>query len=350
MQAKNLYHAHAREGSSPSHVTGGCCERAASDLIREKLPVRSISVVVPAYNESSNIYNTTARLCEVMNETGCNFRIIFVDDGSSDDTWMQISLVAQENHSVTGVKLSRNFGKESAILAGLAESDGDAVVIIDCDLQHPPDIIPKMHQIWTEEKVDVVEGIKESRGTESAIYRVFAGLFYSLINRIGKVNLRDSSDFQLLDRRVVDIIVNLPERQRFFRALSSWVGFTRRRVYFRVEARHGGHSKWNFWKLFKYAITNITSFSTVPLHIVTVFGFTFFIAAVVLGIHTLYTYMTHDAVEGFTTVILLLLIIGSMLMISLGLLGLYVAKIYEEIKGRPVYLVDMVVNYKNKAG
>jgi len=303
--------------------------------------------VVPSYNEGTIISQTAARIEEVMLNIGCPFQIIFVDDGSRDDTWLQIALAAQNNPNIIGIKLSKNFGKESAILAGLSNACGDAIVVIDCDLQHPPQLISTMYQIWTENNVDVVEGIKESRGNESKIYKLFANIFYAIIKKIGNVNLRDLSDFQLIDRRVVNILISLPERQRFFRALSSWTGFKRHKLPFRVEERQGGHSKWNFYKLFKYAVTNITSYSTLPLQIVTFFGFAFFAMAIILGAHTFYQYLVHNAVEGFTTVILLLLIIGSMLMISLGLLGLYIAKIYEEIKGRPIFLVESSVNLKS---
>ena len=304
---------------------------------------KRLSIVVPAYNEGLIINQTANRILKVMETISCTFQLIFVDDGSSDDTWLKITLIAQDNPNVVGLKLSRNFGKEGAILAGLSNANGDAVILIDCDLQHPPEFIPEMYRIWIEKGVDVVEGIKFRRCNEHMIYKYLANIFYFLLNKVGNINLKDSSDFQLIDRKVVDIIVNLPERQRFFRALSSWTGFKRSKIYFQVEARQNGYTKWNAYKLFKYAVMNITSFSTFPLQIVTLSGFLFFIIAVVMGIHTLYMYLAHNAVEGFTTVILLLLIIGAMLMISLGLLGLYVAKIYEEVKRRPIYLVESIV-------
>ena len=309
--------------------------------------LKTLSIVVPSYNEGTIISQTALRITKVMQGIGCPYQIVFVDDGSRDDTWLQITLAAQSNPNITGIKLSKNFGKEGAILAGLENACGDAIVVIDCDLQHPPEVIAEMYRIWVEDNADVVEGVKVSRGKESKFYKFFANIFYAIIKKIGSVNLRDLSDFQLLDRRVVNTIINLPERQRFFRALSSWTGFNRAKVPFHVEPRQGGHSKFGVFKLFKYAVTNITSFSTLPLQIVTFFGFVFFIGAVVLGTHTIYRYIAHSAVEGFTTVILLLLIIGSMLMISLGMLGLYVAKIYEEIKGRPIFLVQHTINLKN---
>ena len=305
-----------------------------------------LSVVVPCCNEESNLQAFYENLSEVESKMdSVKFEYVFVDDGSNDNTWILISKLAKSNPGVMGIKLSRNFGKEGAVLAGLSNAGGEAVVVIDCDLQHPPEIIPDMYKLWCEGEVDVVEGIKENRGSESIVYRAFAGIFYSVINKLSSVNLRDSSDFQLIDGKVAAIIANLPERQRFFRALSSWTGFKRAKVKFRVQARKSGRSKWSFFKLFRYALNNITSFSSAPLQIVTLFGFIFFVAAVLLGIHTLHVFVSGYAVEGFTTVILLLLIIGAMLMISLGILGLYVAKIYEEIKGRPPFLIESVVTF-----
>ena len=303
-----------------------------------------LSIVVPCHNEEENLPVFHKTLLEIQNTMSTvHFEYVFVDDGSQDNTWMQIALLAKNSPNVVGIKLSRNFGKESAILAGLSNVSGGAVVVIDCDMQHPPELIPEMYRIWQEDAVDVVEGIKQSRGNESKLYRAFANFFYALVEKTGSINLRGSSDFQLMDRKVADVISSLPERQRFFRALSSWSGFKRAKVQFRVQERLGGISKWSFFKLFKYAINNITSFSTIPLQIVTLLGFVFFVAATILGIHTLYVFIAGVAVEGFTTVILLLLIIGSMLMISLGILGIYVAKIYEEIKGRPPYLIELII-------
>jgi len=303
-----------------------------------------ISIIIPAYNEGDMISMAATRIKEVAANFDA-YEIIFIDDGSRDNTWASISLIAKHDPYIKGIRFSRNFGKESAILAGLVAAKGDAAIVIDCDLQHPPEKMLEMYKLWNDDKsIDVVECIKEARGNESVLYKGFAKLFYSIINRTGKVQIENSSDFQLLDRRIIDILINLPEKQRFFRALSSWVGFNRRQITFRVDDRPVGTSKWNFYKSFKYAVNNITSFTTIPLHVVTLFGLLFFVLAVVLGIHTLVAHIFHQSAEGFSTVILLLLIIGSMIMISLGILGLYVAKIYEEIKSRPSYLVAEHVN------
>jgi len=307
----------------------------------------ALSIVIPAYNEGLVISKTAGYIQAIMAEADIRYEIVFVDDGSSDNTWEQIESLAKVDTNITGIKLSKNFGKESAILAGLEHSGGSACVLIDCDLQHPPKVLLEMYKIWKAGNVDVVEGMKRSRGNESFIYKNFSNLFYYLIERMGGIKLKDASDFQLLDRRVVDIIVNLPERQRFFRALSSWVGFNRKQILFSVEPRDSGVSKFNFYRSAKYALSNITSFSSAPLQLVTVTGVIFFVVSITLGIHTFVSWISGNSIEGFTTVILLLLIIGAMLMLSLGVLGYFIGKIYEEIKCRPPYLVEATLNRKD---
>ena len=302
-----------------------------------------LSVVVPACNEGDIVVKTAITINHILKNAGIKHEIVFVDDGSNDSTWKHIESLCSQDIKVLGVKLSRNFGKESAILAGLSHAKGSACAIIDCDLQHPPDLLVDMYWIWAGGGADIVEGVKISRGHESFVYRCFANLFNSLIESLCGIKLKDSSDFKLLDRRVVEILINMPERQRFFRALSSWIGYSRVEIPFCVEPRAGGMSKFNFRKSAKYALTNITSFSSAPMQLVTFIGVGFSAAAFVLGIHTLLAWFLHRAVEGFTTVILLLLIIGSMLMISLGIIGFYIGKIYEEIKFRPPYLVENVI-------
>ncbi|MCL2425551.1 MAG: glycosyltransferase family 2 protein [Oscillospiraceae bacterium] len=305
-----------------------------------------LSVIIPAYNEGPVLTITTEHLQTVLSEANIFYEILFVDDGSTDDTWQQIESLAKKDTRIVGVKLSRNFGKESAMLAGLEHATGSACALMDCDMQHPPSTLVEMYNVWKSGNVDVVEGVKQSRGKESLIYKGFSNLFYYLIERTGKIKLRDASDFQLLDRRVVDIIIRLPERQRFFRALSSWVGFNRKEIFFTVEPRASGTSKFNFYTSTKYALNNITSFSSAPLQIVTITGTIFFILSIVLGIQTLVLWISGEAIEGFTTVILLLLIIGAMIMFSMGIMGYFIGKIYEETKYRPPYLVETSVNQK----
>ena len=233
------------------------------------------------------------------------------------------------------------------MFAGLDKASGDCAVIIDCDLQHPPHKIVEMYRLW-EEGYEVVEGVKASRGKESIIHRLCANTFYSIISKLTKIDMANASDFKLMDRKVVDALKAMPERNVFFRALSSWVGFKKTTVSFEVQERTVGVSKWSAFSLIKYAITNITSFSSFPMQIVTMLGVGFFLISLVLGAQSLIYKFTGRALEGFTTVIMIELLVGSIVMISMGIIGYYISKIYEEIKGRPRYLLSREVNMKDE--
>ena len=300
-----------------------------------------LSVILPSYNEEKMIAVATRRMAEVLGGAGIAYELLFVDDGSKDGTWQEIQRCSEEEPHVVGVHFSRNFGKESAMFAGLETAKGDCVVVIDCDLQHPPEKIVEMYRLW-EEGYEVVEGIKEDRGEESGLHRFAANSFYGIISRATGMDMASSSDFKLLDRKVVDTLNRLPERNVFFRALSFWVGYKKAEVSYRVQERTEGESKWSTKSLIKYAITNITSFSSVPLHMVTVMGVVTLLVAVVFGVISLVQKIMGIAQPGFTTVILLLLLIGSFLMISLGIIGYYLARIYDEIKGRPRYIISRI--------
>ena len=298
-----------------------------------------LSIILPAYNEQDNIVHTFTVISSLLSAKSIPFEILFVDDGSYDLTYQQIQALSTEHPEVKGISFSRNFGKESAIFAGLEAASGDCCLIMDCDLQHPAEIIPEMYRLW-QDGYEVVEGIKTSRGKESKLHTLCAGTFYRIISKATGVDMSKASDFKLLDRKAVDALLAMPERAPFFRALSSWIGFRTISVPFAVQERTAGTSKWSVWKLIKYAIQNITSFSGAPLQFVTLLGWIMFVASIALGIQSLYRYFTGTALEGFTTVILLQLIIGSVLMISLGIIGHYISRIYDEIKARPRYLIN----------
>lgn len=219
--------------------------------------------------------------------------------------------------------------------------------VMDCDLQHPPETLVEMYKLW-KQGFQVVEGVKATRGKESAIHKLFAKTFYKIISDATKIDMSRASDFKLLDRQVVDAFIALPERQVFFRALSSWVGFKTTYVEFDVQEREAGVSKWSFKSLFKYAINNITSFTVAPMQIVTGCGMFLFVFSIIFGIFSLVKYFSGKSLEGFTTVILLLLIIGSILMMSLGVIGFYISKIYEEVKMRPRYIVAKTTDDNNE--
>lgn len=306
-----------------------------------------LSIIIPAYNEEENIENTATVISDLMNENGIDCEIIFVDDGSKDRTWQLIDNLTKTNPAVRGLKFSRNFGKEGAIFAGLKACLGDCAAVIDCDLQHPPEVMIEMYNLW-KQGYEVVEAVKADRGKESLLYKMFAKSFYRMMKNSANINLDRASDYKLMDRKVVDALNEMPERLTFFRALSSWVGFKTTQVEFVVAPRNAGTTKWSFKKLFKFALNNITSFTALPMQIITVTGVICVIGAIVLAIQTLVNFFCGNAADGFTTVILLLLIIGSVLMIGLGIVGYYISKIYEEIKFRPRYIVSIDTNERRK--
>ena len=306
-----------------------------------------LSVILPSYNEEKMIAKATARMAEILQPEKIDYELLFIDDGSRDNTWAQINEAAEKDSHVVGVHFSRNFGKEAAMFAGLEQAKGDCCVVIDCDLQHPPEKIVEMYRLW-EQGYEVVEGIKEDRGEESGLHKFAANSFYGLISKATGMDMSSSSDFKLLDRKVVDTLNSLPERNVFFRALSFWVGYKKTSVSYCVQERTEGVSKWSTKSLIKYALTNISSFSSAPLHIVTVLGFIMLAVAFVLGIIALAQKISGVALGGFTTVILLLLFSASVIMISLGIIGYYIARIYDEIKGRPRYIVSRICGREDK--
>ena len=306
-----------------------------------------LSVILPSYNEEKMIAKATARMAEILQPEKIDYELLFIDDGSRDGTWAQINEAAEKDSHVVGVHFSRNFGKEAAMFAGLEQAKGDCCVVIDCDLQHPPEKIVEMYRLW-EQGYEVVEGIKEDRGEESGLHKFAANSFYGLISKATGMDMSSSSDFKLLDRKVVDTLNSLPERNVFFRALSFWVGYKKTSVSYCVQERTEGVSKWSTKSLIKYALTNISSFSSAPLHIVPVLGFIMLAVAFVLGIIALVQKISGVALGGFTTVILLLLFSASVIMISLGIIGYYIARIYDEIKGRPRYIISRICGREDK--
>lgn len=298
-----------------------------------------ITVVIPVYNEESQICENISVIRQCLAETGMEFMILLVDDGSTDGTWSRLTMLSEDIPCIKALRLSRNFGKEAALCAGLEVAEGDACIIMDADLQHPPTLIPEMIRLWRDEGYEVVEGVKVLRGNESMIKKVGANLFYQILSKLSGFNMQQTSDFKLLDKKVVLAWGSMNERGTFFRGMSAWVGYNRISIPFNVGIRTIGVSKWSLFNLFKLAVKAITSFSSFPLHLVTFMGVFFLVGALVLGIQTLYMKLMGIALSGFTTVILLLLIIGSCLMISLGIIGTYIARIYEEVKCRPRYIV-----------
>ena len=298
-----------------------------------------LSVVLPAYNEEENIRRTANTISDILSRESIPFELLFVDDGSQDRTWEQICSVSAENEQVRGVRFSRNFSKEAGIYAGLHDAKGVCCAVIDCDLQHPPEKLVEMYRLW-EQGFEVIEGVKRNRGEEPLLYRAGASCFYSLLSKAAGVDLAHSSDFKLLDRKAVIVLLNMKERSTFFRALSSWVGFQTATVEYDVQPRSAGRTSWSLWGLVKYAVSSVTSFTTAPMQIITFLGIIMLLVSVILGVNALYQKFAGIALGGFTTVIIIQLFTGSIVMISLGIIGYYISRIYEEVKGRPKYIVS----------
>ncbi|MBO5564260.1 MAG: glycosyltransferase family 2 protein [Lachnospiraceae bacterium] len=302
-----------------------------------------LTIIIPAYNEEAMIPPAAAAVHAALQNCADAqpYEIVFVNDGSSDRTWQEICALSEKDPLVRGVSFSRNFGKEAAIYAGLAEagtSENDACVVMDCDLQQPPEKIPEMVARW-KEGFEVVEGIKSDRGKESVTHGLFAKFFYKMLSGGTGVDMSATSDFKLLDGRAVKTLLSMPEKKTFFRALTNWIGFRSTTVSYEVAPRLAGSTKWSTFALVRYALSNISSFSTFPMQIVTVLGVITFIATLILSIISLCQRLFGNGLSGFTTVILLQGFIGSITMVSLGIIGYYIAKIYEEIKARPKYIV-----------
>jgi glycosyltransferase involved in cell wall biosynthesis len=299
-----------------------------------------VSVVIPAYNEGANIENVAAEVARVLEHSRVALEIIIVDDGSTDETFEEACRLARAHARVKAIRFSRNFGKEAALLAGLRTATGDVVVTMDADLQHPPAIIPDLLERWRQ-GAKVVHAVKRSRETDPWIVRVRAAAFNLLMARLTGIDIKNSSDFKLLDRVAVDAIIHdLPERRRFYRGLAGWIGYSAASVPFDVCRRESGQAKMSFGRLLGLATVAIVTFTAAPLRIVTLLGVLTLSFGFTLGAATLLSWWQGKAVSGFATIIFTSLILGSFIMISLGIIGEYIAKIYDELKARPSYLVE----------
>lgn len=298
-----------------------------------------ISIVVPCYNEEETLdyfYTAMVQLGEKLD--GAELEFVLVDDGSKDHTYEKMCALHEKDDRIKCISFSRNFGKEAAIFSGLRAGSGDCFVVMDADLQHPPETIIQMYAYW-KEGYEIVEGIKESRGKEPKIHKWLAGMFYDAISGIMHVDMRNSSDFKLLDKKVAVALCSLTEKNTFFRALAYWVGFKSITVSYEVKERVAGKTKWSYWKLVKYALRNLTSFSNAPLQFVTVIGILFLFIGFVWGVDAVVSFFRGKAVGGYPSLVLLIIIATGGIMVSLGIIGAYIAKIYDEIKNRPQYII-----------
>ncbi len=299
-----------------------------------------LSIVVPMFNEAPILDRLFERLAKVMAHLGLSYEIVVVNDGSTDDTLGRLLEHRARNPAIKVISLSRTFGKDIALSAGLDHARGRAVVPLDADLQDPPELIEQMVALWRQ-GYDVVYATRQRRPGDTWLKRTTAHFFYRIFEVIADVPIpRDTGDFRLLDRRVADVMVRLPERTRFMKGLFAWVGFKQTAIYYEREERKAGGTKWNYWRLWNFAMDGITSFSSVPLKVWAYFGFVIslfaFLYAVVLAIKKL---LNDVDVPGYTSLMVVVLFLGGIQLITLGILGEYMGRVYNEVKGRPLYVV-----------
>jgi glycosyltransferase involved in cell wall biosynthesis len=299
-----------------------------------------LSIVIPAFNEKLVLPRALETVKEIVEAENVSYEIIVVDDGSTDNTSGLIDAAHTTTPEIKGIVLSRRFGKEAALFAGLNHSSGKAVVTLDADLQHPPNLIPEMLDHWRK-GAEIVHGVKQDRQADTLLQRFTAAVYSTVFSRLSGIDLRGSSDFKLLDRRVVDVLTNsLPEYGRFYRGLSAWVGYRQVEVPFDVAPRESGESRWGGISLIRYAIQTVTAFSSLPLMIVPMLGAVMLVIAIILGTEAVVSKLSGHAVSGFATLEITILFSGSLIMIGLGVIGQYLARIFDEIKGRPVCLIS----------
>ena len=309
-------------------------------------PHSSLTVVIAAFNEEAALPALHARIATVLDSLGLGSlgleaRVLYVDDGSQDRTWSVLQGLASEDRRVSLLRLSRNFGKESALTAGLDLVDSDAAVVLDADGQDPPELIPQFVEKWRE-GFDVVYGTRSTRAGESWLKQASAKAFYRVINRLSNTNIpADTGDFRLMSRRVLDALRNLRERQRFMKGLFAWVGYPQVSIPYARQSRIAGASKFNYWRLWNFAIEGITGFSTAPLRAATYLGLSTAVLAFVYGAWIIIkTLVWGDAVQGWPTMMAVVLFLGGVQLMALGVIGEYLGRLYLEAKQRPLYLVQ----------
>ncbi len=303
--------------------------------------MQTLTVVVPAYNESEGLREFHARLSAVFDSLDLACSVLYVDDGSRDDTYAIMRDLGTSDARVATLRLSRNFGKELALTAGLDHADADAVVVIDADLQDPPELIETFVTHWRE-GYDVIYGTRTSRAGETRFKQLTASTFYKVIGRLSDTPVpRDTGDFRLLSKRALDALKQVRERQRFMKGLFTWVGYRQKAVLYARDERFAGATKWNYWKLWNFAIDGITSFSSAPLKVATYAGFGVALLAFGFGIWVIAkALMFGDPVQGYPTIMVAVLFLGGVQLMALGVIGEYLGRLYVEAKQRPLYLID----------
>jgi glycosyltransferase involved in cell wall biosynthesis len=300
-----------------------------------------ISIVVPVFNEQAVVPEFHQAMTEVLAEQPFDFEIVYVNDGSTDNTLDRINVLRQQDKSITLIDLSRNFGKEIALTAGLHKSAGDAVVVIDADLQDPPELIPELIAEW-QNGYDVVYAQRTHRKGESILKRTTAHFFYRIIQRVNKVEIpKDTGDFRILSRRAVNALNSFGEQHRLMKGLFAWIGYKQKAVRYQRDVRHAGKTKWNYWRLWNLALDGITSFTIAPLKISTYLGLLTATSAFAYGIYMIVdTLLYGNPVPGYPSLIVIILMLGGVQLVAIGILGEYLGRIFNETKRRPLYFIN----------
>ncbi|MBC8231138.1 glycosyltransferase family 2 protein [bacterium] len=307
-----------------------------------------ISIVVPVFNEEDNIHELYRRLKKVMIEHDYLYEVIFVDDGSEDKSLYLLTEMSRTDNRVKFISFSRNFGHQIAITAGMEYTLGDAVIVMDADLQHPPEVIPQMIAKW-EEGFEIVSTIREDATGIGFFKKLTAFVFYKLINRISDTDIQaNSPDFRLLDRRVINALKSMKERGRFVRGLVGWVGFNQIFIKFVADERYAGTTKYSLKKMFKFAFDGITAFSSFPLRISIHLGIAATVIPLPYAIYAIYIRLFTDiAAPGWASILVAIVFLGGVQLITIGIIGEYIARIYDEVKGRPVYIVKETAGFED---
>ena len=297
--------------------------------------------MVPAYNEAESLPELHRRLTAVLDSIPCTNEIIYVNDGSRDETLSVLFDIRKERVDVAILDLSRNYGKEIAMTAGLDHCRGDAAVILDADLQHPPELITEMVEHWID-GYDVVYAKRISRNDESPLKKISARAFYNIVGRIGRIDIPENSgDFRLLSRRAIESVCRLREQHRFMKGLFAWIGYKQNAIPYEPESRISGKTKWNYWALWNFAIEGITSFTTAPIRLATYVGFSIALVAFCYGLFIVAdTLFFGNPVRGYPSLLTIMLFLGGVQLIFIGIIGEYIGRIFDETKNRPLYLVD----------
>ncbi|OUR78776.1 glycosyl transferase family 2 [Alphaproteobacteria bacterium 46_93_T64] len=306
------------------------------------MSVPDLSVVIPIYNEEAVLLEFQLRINSVLSKLDLSYELLYVNDGSTDNTLNLLQQLKTEDTNVCFINLSRNFGKEAAVTAGIDNAAGRAIIIIDADLQDPPELIPELIKPWRDDGIDVVYARRRSRAGESWIKKTTASFFYRVMGQIGPVALpRDTGDFRLMSRRSVEALKTLREQHRFMKGLFAWVGFPQQEVLYDRDKRFAGETKWNYFKLWNFSLDGITGFTTAPLKLATYLGFIIATFAGILGLKIIFETLVNGAdVPGYPSVMVVILFLGGTQLMFMGILGEYVGRIFNESKNRPLYLIQ----------